>query len=293
MRHDILGERATFEKGYCYQEGIAIRHRVFPDGQVEVSGFPTTDWSRCKRLLALPRAKRGESQNREVNNESSTRRATRELRLKTKAIGADHMMTFSTRENIQDLDRFQKLFDQWRRIMARVKAFAYVAVPERQKRGAWHLHVAVHGRPARHLAIRAWLRVVGGKGKGYCHVRNPNGGHYGQPWRQHELAGYISKYIGKDMGVSELNRKRYWTSRGIVVAARTEYCTWMGYPSMYEVLKLVMADLHAQFGVHDVVARVSARDGSFWLATGPRPGHFFGPPSPYVTEYDRFLADRA
>jgi hypothetical protein len=59
---------------------------------------------------------------------------------------------------------------------------------------------------------------------------------------------------------------------------------------MYEVLKLVMADLHAQFGVHDVVARVSARDGSFFLSTGPRPGHFFGPPSPFATEQDRVLA---
>lgn len=40
MRHDIVGERATFEKGYCYQEGIAVRQIIFPDGQVEVSAFP-------------------------------------------------------------------------------------------------------------------------------------------------------------------------------------------------------------------------------------------------------------
>ncbi|AMP72802.1 hypothetical protein [Ralstonia solanacearum] len=66
-----------------------------------------------------------------------------------------------------------------------------------------------------------------------------------------------------------------------------------GYPSMYEALKPVLADLHAQFGIHDLVAHVSARDGSFWLATGPRPGHFYGPPSPFDTEYDRWVADRA
>ncbi|WP_343549425.1 hypothetical protein [Ralstonia sp.] len=293
MRHDIVGERATFEKGYCYQEGIAIRQRVFPDGQVEVTGFPSTDWSRCAHMRTLPKAKRGKSEHRERNIDAASRRARQSLRLKAKTIQADHMLTLSTRENIQDLDRFQELFDRWRRIMGAVKAFAYVAVPERQTRGAWHLHVAVHGKPARWRAIRAWLRVVGGKGNGYVHLREPEGGHYGQAWQPHQLSAYISKYIGKDVGVAELNRKRYWTSRGIVVVPRADYCTWMGYPSMYEVLKLVMADLHAQFGVHDIVAKVSARDGSFFLSTGPRPQHAFCPPSPFVTEYERFLGSRS
>lgn len=293
MRHDIVGERATFEKGYCYQEGIAIRHRVFPDGQVEVNGFPTTDWSRCKALHAMPKAKRGESENRETNVESAARRAKQALRLKCKAIGADHMLTLTTRANIEDLDEFHTLFKRWARIMSTSKRLSYVAVPERQERGAWHLHVAINGKPARWRAIRVWLRVVGGKGEGYVHLRSPDGGHYGQGWEQHKLAGYISKYIGKDVGVAALNRKRYWASKGIDVPVKATYCTWMGYPSMYEVLKVVMADLQHQFGVHDVVARVSARDGAFWLSTGPRPGHAFAPPSPFVTEYERFFGDRS
>ncbi len=290
MRHDIVGERATFEKGYCYQEGIAVRQIVFPDGQVEVSAFPATDWSRCNQIRLLPRPKRGESDKRERNNEVAARRARQELRKRSKSIQANHMVTLTTKKNITDLDEFHALFKQWRRIMSKHAAFHYVAVPERQTRGAWHLHVAMHGRPARQLAIRAWMKVCGGKGKGYCHIRPPKGaGKFGKPWRQHELAGYISKYIGKDVGVSELNRKRYWSSRGIVVPVRQTFGVWMGYPSMYDALQPVLRDLERDFGTEDLVAYVSAKNGSFWLATGPRPGHFFGPPSPFVTEYDRVM----
>ncbi|BCM15186.1 hypothetical protein ACNRBV_04090 [Ralstonia pseudosolanacearum] len=289
MRHDIVGERASFDKGYSYQEGIAVRFRVFPNGQAEVSGFPMTQWDRVAELRQLPRAARGQSEKREQNEASAAQRAKQAIRLRCKAISASVMLTLSTRDPITELDEFMKLFDRFRRIMSKARVFHYVAVPERQKRGAWHLHIAVEGRVARHFAIRAWLRVVGGKGKGYCHIRNPNGGKGRGPWDQHKLAAYISKYIGKDVGDRDLNRKRYWTSRGIVVPQRAVYGNWGAYPSMYEALKPVLADLHAQFGIHDLVAHVSARDGSFWLATGPRPGHFYGPPSPFVTEYERFL----
>ncbi|CAJ0729128.1 hypothetical protein R38712_03940 [Ralstonia pickettii] len=290
MRHDIVGERATFEKGYCYQEGIAVRQRIFPDGQVEVSAFPTTDWTRCKQILALPRAKRGESEKREQNNASAAQRARQAIRLRCKSIGASVMLTLTTRECITDRDEFMKLFDRFRRIMGKARQFHYVAVPEPQVRGGWHVHCAVAGRVARFFAIKAWLRVVGGKGKGYCHIRNPDGGKHGKPWELHKLAGYISKYIGKDVDGHELNRKRYWTSRGIVVPQRTTYGVWMGYPSMYEALKPILIDLHEQFGIHDLVAKVSAMNGSFFLATGPRPGHFYGPPSPFVTEHERVVA---
>lgn len=291
MRHDIVGERATFDKGYSYQEGIAVRQIVFPNGQVEVSGFPMTQWQRAGDLHRMPRAARGKSEKREQNEASATQRAKQGIRLRCKAIGATVMMTLNTRRNITELDEFMKLFDRFRRIMSSARVFHYVAVPERQKRGAWHLHIAVEGRVARHFAIRAWLRVVGGKGEGYCHLPRPNGGKGRGPWATHKLASYISKYIGKDIGDREMNRKRYWTSRGIAVPRRQVYGNWGAYPSMYEALKPILADLHRDFGIHDLVAHVSARDGTFWMATGPRPGHFFGPPSPFETEQDRVLAD--
>ena len=47
-------------------------------------------------------------------------------------------------------------------------------------------------------------------------VRDPNAFGFGVKG-VHRLASYIAKYCGKDMACRELNQKRYFASKGIVV----------------------------------------------------------------------------
>jgi len=55
---------------------------------------------------------------------------------------------------------------------------------------------------------------------GNVDVRNPK---TGGKWKRHALAAYIAKYITKDVDDHELNKKRYWTSKGIVVPESQTY----------------------------------------------------------------------
>ncbi|MCA3187160.1 MULTISPECIES: hypothetical protein [unclassified Cupriavidus] len=276
-----------WQAGEVYREGLAVRVRHMQGGQVEISGFPTTAWRKRDLWLAEGNkvAARGESEHKETNQERSARRSVQSIRLRCKSICADRMLTLSTRECITDLDKFAALFDAFRRGMRKHREFEYVAVPERQKRGAWHLHIAVHGKTALRLAIAVWNRVLGGKGNGYCHIRNPGRSdskrNNGKQWEGHRLAAYISKYISKDVSEHELNSKRYWTSRGIVVPEKATWGTSIGYESMYEALKPVLSYLEGVAGLDDLVAHISAKNGSFWLATGPR---FCGPVMPTFEE---------
>ena len=174
--------------------------RAFDDGSVEFSGYRRTVVQRLGDLRNLPRRARGakpetedDKDARAASVKSAAKRAKQNVRLRCKTARVTHMVTLTTRECITDLERFLKLWDAFRRIMARHREFHYIVVPEPQKRGAWHMHVAVSGRAALNLARRAWLKVVGGRGKGYCHIRNPQGAHFGKQWKLDALASYIAK----------------------------------------------------------------------------------------------------
>lgn len=107
-----------------------------------------------------------------------------------------------------------------------------MAVLERQERGAWHIHVAVNGRQNWKLLRSIWLSVIVKSGTDGA-VNDSSGnrkmralfnqfGGKGRAMR-HRIATYIAKYVGKDVGASTFNKKRYWTSRGIVLPELTTY----------------------------------------------------------------------
>lgn len=202
-----------------WQDTYTARRRVFPDGQCEVTV--------CKERFFLgpgmtpqTRAKRGESENREASDEASARRARKTVRHRCKAIGADRLVTLTYRKNMMDRAAALKDFDRFRRRLGKVKAFHYVAVIEQQERGAIHFHIAVHGRQNYALLRSIWQSVLGkgenGEQLGQCNVRDPHKFGFGSKG-QHKLASYIAKYCGKQMDVRDINEKRYFCSRGIVV----------------------------------------------------------------------------
>ncbi|WP_431825301.1 rolling circle replication-associated protein [Burkholderia sp. F1] len=205
--HDAsIGDYSPFRREWV------IRGRNFGDGQVEVTATRFDRYMGALSLNAKPKAKRGESENSESNLMDSAKRAKQQVRLRCKAIGADRMITLTYRENMTDKARLKRDFDKLRRRLGGLYDFQYVAVAERQKRGAWHLHVAVRGRQNYRVLRSIWQSIVG-VGNGQINVRNP----FKEKGLRHKLAGYLAKYITKDFAEHAMNEKRYWTSRGVVV----------------------------------------------------------------------------
>lgn len=251
--------------------------RAFDDGSVEFSGYRRTVVQRLNNLRDLPRRARGAKPQTEDDKEaratsvkSAAKRAKQNVRLRCKTARVTHMITLTTRECITDLERFLKLWRHFRELMGRHSEFHYIAVPELQKRGAWHMHVAVSGRVGLNLARRAWLKVVGGRGKGYCHIRNPQGAHFGKQWKLDALASYIAKYIGKDVADARFNKKKYYTSRGINVPEAVVYAIENSRADCADALKDVLTTLCAEFDIADIRCFV-ALDGSSYFASAARP----------------------
>ena len=206
MHDESIGDFASFRREWV------IRGRNFGDGQVEVTATRFDRYMGALALSALPRAKRGESENTEQNQMDAAKRAKKQVRLRCKAIGADRMITLTYRENMVDKIRLKKDYDALRRRLGKLGDFHYVAVAERQKRGAWHLHVAVKGRQ-NYRVLRAIWRSIVGQDNGNIDVRNP----FREKGLRHKLASYLCKYMTKDFAEHAINEKRYWTSRGIVI----------------------------------------------------------------------------
>lgn len=207
------GQRGTWQDTY------EARKRVFPDGQCEITitkqRFFVGPANVCK-----PKAARGESENREANDDDAGRRAKKNVKHCCKSIGADRMVTLTYRENMLDRALALKHWDAFRRRLGKVATFHYVAVIEEQERGALHFHVAVRGRQSYVLLRSIWQRILGrgadGEQMGQVHVREPHAFGFGVKGA-HKIASYIAKYCGKDMQCRDLDQKRYFRSRGIVV----------------------------------------------------------------------------
>lgn len=162
--------------------------------------------------------------------ERSQRRAKTRVRLTVTELAPTAMVTFTTRE-VMPLDALLECWGRFTRLM-RVAGFEfeYLAVPEpHQNREHLHLHVAYRGRTpfnvmrrfwhmaleARHgRAVRCILR--GSESPGNVQVERVKA--RDDLRRIRKIARYLSKYITKDL-IAQFNRRRYWPSQGINLAA--------------------------------------------------------------------------
>lgn len=265
---DIESASWLLDDGPVLKTTFMVYDRLFADGQREICA---SKFVQIKGATpSIGKAKRGESEKKESNVQDSAKRAKQAVRLRCKAISADRMITLTYRENMRDMDRLKKHWDLFRRRMSKHKQFHYVATIETQQRGAYHIHVAVRGRQIYSLIRSIWQSIVGltqdGKQAAQINVRDPHKFGFGKNGA-HRLASYIAKYIAKDVDSHELNKKSYWTSRGIVVPEKNYYQLPYG-TNTYEAFCHVM-QLAADHNGEGMTYFGNDALGVCWVATAP------------------------
>lgn len=171
----------------------------------------------------------------ETNEDRVKRRAKQKLRWACKCIGADRLLSLTFRENLTDYARAEEVLTAFLAQMRRryKKNFRFAAVPETQKRGAWHFHLALRGHWNINVIRAYWWRALGervgwsSEGKpilldatqspGNVDITNPNfRGQRRRTWDIDRLSAYLAKYVGKVLGEHDLGGKpSYRCTRGL------------------------------------------------------------------------------
>lgn len=167
----------------------------------------------------------GEEERREANRLRAARRAKTKVRRMVKVLGLDALLTLTYRANQTDLSLCKAHMKEFVRRMRRIlPGFVYVGAFEQQRRGAWHVHMAIHALP-RDLpwsgvkvksfnVVRAvWRSVVGDLGGNIDQARRKR-------WSQQscgKLAAYLSKYMLKAFEDGDDWSNRYSASAGVTL----------------------------------------------------------------------------
>jgi hypothetical protein len=152
---------------------------------------------------------------RDLNEQRAVRRARSRLRKLILTTKADHLLTLTYRSNQTDFTQASSDLTRFiRYVRQHHSEWLYIAVAERQKRGAWHWHLAVPGRQDVNLLRACWRKVVG---EGNIDVSAPRGN---EMQRQLRLVAYLGKYLAKgfdNADTRQLNARRFRSSLGIAV----------------------------------------------------------------------------
>jgi hypothetical protein len=223
-----VGDRAA----YGAQDWIQVTSRDLGHGHVEttqlrvstLSDLPpwwgrskTERWDKSIGEFVDDGAVRGEG-DREASRQASAKRAKRSMRQRCKGMGLDVLGTLTYRANVQDRDRVLRDWKEFVRRLRRVlPSFSYVAVLEKQKRGALHIHFACRRLPREFqregvrvksysVIYAIWKSVAGEDGGSF---RDSSRKTRGSPLK---VAKYISKYVGKSFEEShDLNKRQYFS----------------------------------------------------------------------------------
>ena len=205
---------------------------------------------------------KGRGLNKEENEARSVRRSKNAVKLKVLAMGFDHLLTLTYRENVTDLSRGKKELARFVRLVhEELPTWKFTGCWEVQKRGAIHWHLAVRGFQNVKLLRACWLRAIGGvAGAGNIDVSGPREG-----WSPYSIASYLTKYITKASGAGRgLNEPRYVCSKGIKIPMEKTNLPEEFPPE--SVLRIVEGLVTSRVG--EVVFESVAEDGSFGFVCG-------------------------
>ena len=153
----------------------------------------------------------------------SVQRAKTAIRHKCISIRGDRMLTLTYRENMCDRDtayiHFEKFAKQCKKEFGE---FPYVAVTEKQERGAIHFHLVLNKYYPVNELRKFWHNAIGkrddGKSPGNIDIQKKasfikaNSNHKQTITK---MARYLAKYLDKDIEGQQAGKKRYSSSRGI------------------------------------------------------------------------------
>ncbi|WP_143707493.1 hypothetical protein [Uliginosibacterium sp. TH139] len=230
---------------------------------------------------AKPLTEEEEAEKRERNHKRAVRRAKQSARWLVKQISADRLLTLTYRENMQDRERLYDDFKRFVRLLRKElkgRPWPYVAVPELQDRGAFHIHLAVKGWQPYSVIRRCWYQALGGRGDekgvetpGQVDVTSPRAkqgmGGAGRQWDSSRLSGYIVKYMEKTFDdLTDSEKKRYWHSAD--AKKPTVHRVWLGAVDVTEACPEAIGVLQTFYGL--VGAQFDmwlSPDGTtFWVA---------------------------
>jgi len=143
---------------------------------------------------------------------SAPRRARTCIRRHIMGSACDRMLTLTYKENFTDRDAADRHVTALLRVIKKWhKGIGYLAVPEYQKRGAIHWHIALNIRVDATRTREAWSKILGTEGLS----GNINLQYFPSAAKQ---AAYLAKYVSKDMDDPQRgSRKRYKRNRGLVI----------------------------------------------------------------------------
>lgn len=238
-----------------------VRHDL-GNGHMECFVRPLVTWEHVCELSDLAYAnylqarQDSAAERRQLNLNRACRRAQVRIRQRCKAAGVNSLATLTYRVNMTDLATAKAHLKAFTRKVRRViSGFFYIAVFERQGRGAWHIHLAIHKLPKvlPHAGAKVkswsvmralWLSVVGDLGGNFDEqARHFKPGHRRAPWK---VAAYLSKYLGKAFVDMDGGANRYSSSDCITLPASVRM-RFAGY-ALGDVLALVLDDLQRQTG---------------------------------------------
>jgi len=216
-----LPEEMTSKNVMCPNDGIdtpasvyVMKVLTFTHGhEVTVLKQDLTQQANIERNKG--KRKEEDSLKKETDQIRSALRAKTKVRHTIKMLQADRLLTLTKRETENFMSQ-QQWADAWKKFCVMTKKagydFAYVAVLEKHKKGNYHLHVALSGRLPVNLIRQIWYSCVGHKmgnvDISYKHALTKSE-------RINGAAKYISKYITKQLGNSEFNKKKYWSTKSL------------------------------------------------------------------------------
>lgn len=268
----------SFEKNYY------LNIREFSSGQFEavmrlvkpmsaeyteavVDGLPVASVWDKPVAFTKPMSEEEEAEKRLVNHRRAVRRAKQSIRWLCKAMQADRLLTLTYRDNVEDREKVRADFTKFIRLVRQhFPDWVYVAVLEKQDRGAFHIHCAVRGFQRIKYLRKCWYIACGGAGDevgadtpGAVNITSPSKrwGSGVKEWKTEKLAGYITKYIAKTFDDALSEKRRYWSSKGIdrPVVRRS----WVGGSNIFDAIKSCLSLLELDVGLTGI-------DFDWWLS---------------------------